>query len=87
LASRKLIEQKWLGHVLSKAVVRAIRATTLRTLRMRMPAHTISITIEEIGIRDSVDNSLPTRRSAVSTPSLITETLSAAHDTALMKRR
>ena len=74
-------------HVLSKAVVCAIRTTILRTLKMRIPAHTISMTIEEIGIRKSAENSLPTSRSAVSTPSLITETLSAAADTALRKRR
>jgi hypothetical protein len=69
-------------HALSKAVVCAIRTTILRTLKTRIPTHTISMTIEEIGIRKSAENSLPTNRSAVSTPSPITETISAADDTA-----
>ena len=72
---------------MSKAVVCAIRTTILRTLKMRIPAHTISMSIEEIGIRKSAENSLPTSRSAVRTPSPITDTLSAAADTALSKRR
>jgi hypothetical protein len=74
-------------HVLSNAVVCTIRTTILRTLKMRIPAHTISMTIEEIGIRKSEENSLPTSRSAVSMPSLITETVSEAAETVLRKRR
>jgi hypothetical protein len=54
---------------------------------MRMLAHTISMTIEEIGTRKSTENSLPASRTVVSTPSPTTETLIAAADTALRKRR